>query len=345
MVTDLIRESMMTTRGQMIRRGETEAEAFAGGSQFQALYMYDDDPTWIDPYYYLEDTGDMPVMGSEAIDKIAAGAVGTVLKGKGALTKPAFELLYSLLTTWGDIIVRGETAALRLPVGALDYIFTSRGAGQTPNWQYLYKLLTTQGDLIVRGAAAAERLVAAANGLVLKSKGAGQKPAYEELYSLLTTEGDIIVRGAAAAERLAKPAAHNVLTSGDAAGKPYWYKPVLKHNMIHSAEFNIDATEVKNVSGVGFQPSLIIFLAVDGTPTNLNFSVGFSIDADPIKNRSMKIADDGADIGPSANGVILRRDVSNLIVGNVTAYGVDGFEFTVTETGTSIGAVTALCIG
>ncbi|NVM57420.1 MAG: hypothetical protein HWN51_04810, partial [Desulfobacterales bacterium] len=287
--------------GDIIVRGVNIPERLPVGAAGEQIYTDGQDLGWDDPYGYMDEIGDIPVMGAGGIEDLSPGAAGTYIEGQGANTKPVYSNPLAFLTN--------------------------------------------QGDLVIKGAAVAERLPAGAVGTVLKGKGVGVKPAYELLYSLLTTEGDIIIRGAAGAERLAYPDAHQVLTASDVANKPYWYKPVLKHNGLYSADFTIDTSEAKVISGVGFQPSLIIFLVIDDTTANLNFCVGYSIDAPTIVNRCFFFGHTDPYIGAQPTACMIRRDASNKIEGSVTAYGVDGFEFTVTETGTCGGRVRGLCIG
>lgn len=134
MVTDLIKKSILTTRGDMVVRGATDPERLAVGGANEVMVSDGTDPGWGVVYSLLTTQGDMVVRGATAAQRLVAAANGLVLKSKGAGVLPAYEEIYSILTTKGDMLMRATTAPARLPAGDLGFNLQGMGPGEMPIW-------------------------------------------------------------------------------------------------------------------------------------------------------------------------------------------------------------------
>ncbi|MBA7579401.1 hypothetical protein ES708_21271 [subsurface metagenome] len=129
----------------------------------------------------LTTTGDFVVRGAAIPERLASGAAGTYLQGKGAGVLPAYEKTMPPLNTQGDLLVQGPTVPEVIPPHLLGKVLTSNGAGSKPSYWSLFNLLTTQGDMWVQGAANPEKLVPGNQGTYLKGNGLAAKPFYGEM--------------------------------------------------------------------------------------------------------------------------------------------------------------------
>lgn len=207
-------------------------------------------------------------------------------------------------------------------ISATDISATSLGLGT----------LTTLGDLWVRGAAVPERLAAGADGTVLKGTGAGALPAYEAIASELSAVGGIITKGAAGDVDLVAGAVGTILKGKGAGVLPAYEDFRLDVGGFAINSFTKFTSGDTVVTGVGFEPSLIIFFSHDQTTTNKNWSIGTDTGSIAIGLRNFN---NGTETGTvSADSISIQRDTSNKIFGNVTAKGADGFTITFTLTGT-----------
>jgi hypothetical protein len=128
--------------------------------------------------------------------------------------------------------------------------------------------------------------------------------------SILTTLNDIVVRGAADPERKAG---------------------LLRAIGIKIGHLTRNAAGDQVVSGVGFNPSVVIFLAADDTTTNKNWSVGFD---DGTTADNICGSYNGTRVEYSTfGGVHIRRDATNYLYGSISAKGADGFTITWTING------------
>lgn len=155
-LSSLIDAVFGSTRGMMLRRGASTWEAFAKGTQYQALTGGATDPTWA------------------AIDISQASAItGTLGIGNGGTgqttANPAFNAL-APTTTRGDLIRRGASVNERVALGATGTILGSDGAD--PIWRTLTALLdavigSSQGTILKRGASSWEALAKGTSTYVL----------------------------------------------------------------------------------------------------------------------------------------------------------------------------------
>jgi len=155
-LSSLIDAVFGSTRGMMLRRGASAWEAFAKGTQYQALTGGATDPTWA------------------AIDVSQASAItGTLGIGNGGTgqttANPAFNAL-APTTTRGDLIRRGASVNERVALGATGTILGSDGTD--PIWRTLTAILdavigSSQGTIIKRGASSWEALAKGTSTYVL----------------------------------------------------------------------------------------------------------------------------------------------------------------------------------
>lgn len=181
-------------------------------------------------------------------------------------------------------------------------------------------ILTTLGDLAVRGAVIPERLAAGADGTFLKGKGAGVLPAYGLLDGL-----------------------SKYYLKGQGIGtESFFAKLALSDTGTFIGKGVLSASGSYVVSGVGFEPSIVILIASDDTGSNLNWSLGFD---NGTLHANIHIYDNGAGQDTDENySIMVRRDASNLILSAISAKGSDGFTLTSTETGACLLNFLYLCL-
>lgn len=110
---------------------------------------------------------------------------------------------------------------------------------------------------------------------------------------------------------------------------------------IHIGNDTRAAAGAQAITGVGFQPSVVIFLAVDTTSSNEHWSIGFS---DGTTHNAI-IAHSGTDVVRSVgNCLSIMRGAGNLITGVISALGADGFTITWSLTGACGINYTYLCL-
>ena len=103
----------------------------------------------------------------------------------------------------------------------------------------------------------------------------------------------------------------------------YSEKPRLRNTGIKIGSFDRSTSGNQVITGVGFQPSVIIFGVADATATNANLSVGF---ADSTTSVCVYINDDGTAGGRQTTySIYIRRDGSNVLQGSISAISADGF--------------------
>lgn len=191
-------------------------------------------------------------------------------------------------------------------------------------------LLTTQGDLAVRGVSVAERLAAVADGQVLKSAGVGAKPEWGQIGDV-TTLGDLIVRGAAIPERLAAGVIGTILSGKGAGVLPAYEDFRLDAGGIYITTISRSTGGDQVLTGFGFEPSLCIFLATDGTTSNKNWSIGFD---DGTQQKCIFSHTTGTSVGPDGiRSINVYRDASNHLYGVISAKSADGITITWILTG------------
>jgi len=155
-LTSLIDAVFGATRGMMLRRGASAWEAFAKGTQYQALTGGATDPTW----------AAIDISQASAV----TGALGIGNGGTGQTTaNPAFNAL-APTTTRGDLIRRGASVNERVALGATGTILGSDGTD--PIWRTLTAILdavigSSQGTILKRGASSWEALALGTSSYVL----------------------------------------------------------------------------------------------------------------------------------------------------------------------------------
>lgn len=138
--------------------------------------------------------------------------------------------------------------------------------------------------------------------------------------SILTTLNDIVVRGAAGPERLAE----------------------VNWRGCHIGNDTRNTAGDQVIAGVGFLPSVVIFLATDGDTTKKNISFGFDNGASHMckfwKN-------DGINVASSLiKSIKIYQDAGNNMSGEITALGADGFTITWALAGVRQGLFIYLCL-
>jgi len=160
--------------------------------------------------------------------------------------------------------------------------------------------------------------------------------------SILTTLGDIPVRGAVLPERLAGAIADLYLKSQGVGALPIYEALHLENTGVYIEEGSRNTAGAETFNGVGFQPSAIIFLAVDDTGGNLNWSVGFST---PASDHCIAMRANGTIVSQyNIYCIMINRDGANLISGTVVAWNADGFNISWAENGACVVDYTFLCL-
>ena len=84
-----------------------------------------------------------------------------------------------------------------------------------------------------------------------------------------------------------------------------------------------DAAGDQVITGVGFEPSLLIFMAVDTTGANMNYSIGFDQTSARFCITCMTNHTEMMLI--NAESIFIHRDMGNNLYGHLSAIGPDGF--------------------
>ena len=237
----------------------------------------------------------------------------------------------SILTTQGDLAVRGAVVPVRLPAGANNTYLQGKGAGVIPAYAQTMPPLLVKGDLIIQGAVNPQRYPTAVVGRVLTDTGSGNLPSYWSLFELLTTKGDVWVRGDTHPQRLAAGALDTYFKARGAENLPIYEKLALRDTGVKMEASGRNSAGVQVITGVGFRPSVVIFLAVDATSDNINWSIGFD---DGVLGRGVYVSDGGTRVYLlSPNTMHIHRGVGNTLGGYITSLGADGFTITWTLAG------------
>ncbi len=272
---------------------------------------------------FLTTKGDLVVRGIAIPERLVAPPWGKVLTGDGVANIPYWENLFNLLTTPGDIWVRGAVDPERLAAGAVSTYLQGKGAGLLPAYERTMPPLATKGDIIVQGVTVPDVLPSSSIGTVLRSQGIGELPYYANLFNLLTTVGDLWVRGASEPEQLAAGADKTYLKGQGAGVTPVYGKTALSDTGVKIANNTRATTGNQVITGVGFKPSIVIFMAECGVNTEGEWSIGFS---DGTVNMCLYKAYDGT------MGVYLTRcgmvipTMDNYYEATIISVDSDGFE-------------------
>ena len=156
---------------------------------------------------------------------------------------------------------------------------------------------------------------------------------------ILTTVGDLLAKGSSTQERIAPGASSTILRSLGTSTVPVFAAFALGIVGIKMGTFDKNSSGDLVISGIGFEPSLCIFLAADQTQANINWSIGFD---DGDSKVVLRVDSDGTQqtIVSGSSSMIVFRAAGNYIQGLISAKGPDGFTITFTEVGTAtIGGV------
>lgn len=170
-------------------------------------------------------------------------------------------------------------------------------------------VLTTLGDMVVRDAANPIRLGSQSIGRVLMYQGAGLQ------FTTFNMAGVL----------------NHYLKSQGAGALPALEALALRDTGIYIGNGSRAANGDSVIAGVGFESSVVIFICMDNSAGNMNFSWGFD---NGTVAMSMQQLDNGISSGISlTDSLFLQRAVGNKIVGHITTMGADGFTTTWVLTG------------
>lgn len=149
--------------------------------------------------------------------------------------------------------------------------------------------------------------------------------------SILTTHGDLVERGVADPERLAAAAVDLYFKAQGAGATPIYEALALRDTGIHVDNDTRNTGGNQVITGVGFQSSLIIFLAVGSPSTDRNWVVGF----DNITfHACLQHHTDGTRVTiTTSKSIIIYKAGANQLQGQVTVIGADGFTINWSLTG------------
>jgi len=204
-------------------------------------------------------------------------------------------------------------------------------------------ILTTHGDLLMRGTSQPVRFTPGASGALIVSAGAGTPPVWSKSFGGVTTEGDLIVRGATICERLAAVAVGQVFQSAGTGTIPVWGIPFIAGANMATGSYSYGATGDEVVSGLGFKPGLVIFVARDDSVPGPGYSIGFD---DGTVKMAVGAANDDSDvtIGVTAS-MRFERTAGNTLISSISAIGADGFTVSHVVSGTCVALICWFAIG
>lgn len=200
--------------------------------------------------------------------------------------------------------------------------------------------LNTHGALTVAGTHGST-VAATANKVVHRDAAGRAKvvaPAAEADIALKSTVSDLAGAGRttetvkANTDALVAGAVKTYL-KGQGAGSPsIFQKLALGDTGIKIGSSNRSTAGDQVIAGVGFRPSIVVFLACDATANLKNRSWGFD---DGVNPRSMLVSNDGTNNDLSASySIYIDRAGANTLTGLISALGADGFTITWALTGT-----------
>ena len=161
--------------------------------------------------------------------------------------------------------------------------------------------MNTKGDLVVRGDLVPERLTAGLVNTFFRGKGAGEIPAYENLGEVLDT----------------------YLKAQGAGVDPIFEKLALRDTGIKIGNSTRSAAGNQVISGVGFQASIIFFIANESDSMALNMSWGAD---DGITHLAVAEQLDGILQTSVPNfSLYISASGGNILKGYVSDIGSDGF--------------------
>jgi len=162
------------------------------------------------------------------------------------------------------------------------------------------------------------------------------------LAGLMSTKGDLLVKGTTLLEKLTGGALDTVLKGQGAGEKPIFEKPALRDTGIHIGSDTRNAAGDQVIAGVPFESSVVIFLAVDDTGANLNWSIGFD---DGINAMCINQNTGGTSVNRSiSDSMWIDRGDVNLLRSAISAISATGFTITWTIAGACVVDFTYLCL-
>lgn len=163
--------------------------------------------------------------------------------------------------------------------------------------------------------------------------------------SMLTTRGDMVLRGVTVPERMARNATWSFLCSNVNPAYPQWrsleqtaglyykargagelplFEPLsLSDGGIWTGIGTRNAGGDQVIAGVGFQPSVVFFLACDDVEANMNWSVGFD-KLTSFANLNCKENNSKINV-ETTRSIYISRGAGNFLQGSISAFGADGF--------------------
>jgi hypothetical protein len=250
--------------------------------------------------------------------------------------------LYDLFYTAGDMVYASAIhTAARLAAGNAYEMIRMNAAANRPEWvDSPQSLFEAQGDILY--AAAAHELGKLAKGTALQSllmNGAGTIPAWADSpNSVLANKGGILY--ASAPNTLAQLA---IGTSGQKLFVNASSDGVEWGEGMHLGAFTRDMDLVSGtvaITGVGFKPHKIVFLAVTDDDGRNRASLGIT---SYTEDYGVYNTTDGSLWGvDSSHCIRIQVDATGYYQGNVDVFGSDGFTMNWIQGGTPAGIMTVL---
>ncbi len=185
-------------------------------------------------------------------------------------------------------------------------------------------ILTTIGDIVVRGAALPQRLGIGVTSAFLEGRGAGNTPAYQYIDGLVGT----YLKGAGAG-------AHQLFEALALRDTGVFIGDSSRAGAVGSG--------VQVITGVGFEPSIIIITAAIDVGTEVAWSIGFG----KVGQNMCIYRQHDNEVAHHTTMCIywFEAAAADAWTGYITAVGADGFSITWTKTGapSNIGIV-FLCL-
>lgn len=150
----------------------------------------------------------------------------------------------------------------------------------------------------------------------------------------LATLGDFIVRGTSVPERLAAGVLDSYLKGQGAGTKPVYEKLALKDTGIKIGSNTRNTSGTQAITGVGFSPSVVIFVATQSGSSFRNWSVGF--DKNGERGCLAQHGNGVTNTVGTSYSILIQKTGSppDFIRGYITAFGSDGFTITWDSFGT-----------
>lgn len=135
-------------------------------------------------------------------------------------------------------------------------------------------------------------------------------------------------------ERLASSVLGHVLQSLGVEELPAWGKHHIRSGGLHSAAFTHNSTETQEITGCGWEPSLLIVICTDSVDDRINWSIGWALNLEGgISQKCLRQIMDGARINLTGSCANVFQDSSNKIIGTCTEFVSNGYTISSVETG------------